>query len=491
MANENNEDNLTPNLPDISNKSENADYISNSGKLTTEEVITEDLTPEELTTDLLPEEQVVTEEITPEALESQREDTVDLDSESEEAEDIVPEENVAKDSQYQNTEAMSVLRQIKTPSAEKKDSQLQEQVDELEQSLRQELDNAKKQIEVRENELKIKNKEIEKLGEEIASSKEESTTKDQKIEELQKENKNKEQKIEDLQEKLNTTPEIKFLKKQLQKQEADLGEDQQEFDNYSKQIQTWKIRNQTLQKEINSAVENSNKILSQSRNLKNKLPNSLLEKLQKRQEGLNLIGKMLNRLQAQINEKIEDTAEPEELPTASEQELRDLLESNQGQKAIAKKLKEVSTQRWKIISQRRDLAEKLRKKWLNIIDKKILPILDGINDGKKFSNILIEKLKTDHLAQTTELDHWFRTYDLLQEILLKMLESVKVYPMNVGIGRQIDYNRHEPFDVQSDATLKNEDVKEVTRKGYEYDPEAESQELLVLRSAQVVVIKND
>lgn len=479
MANEHNEDNVTPNLPDVNNESdENADYIADSGGFT----------PEEVATDLLPEE------ITSEPLESQQKDTMDIDSETKEAEDSSA-----------NNKATLALRKIKTASTNKEDPQLQEQVDQLEQSLRQELDNAKKEIEARDNELKIKNQEIEKLreenaikeqgikksGEEIAILKEENITKDQKIEELQKENQNKDQKIENLQEKLNTNPEIKFLKKQLRQQKADLEEDRQELVGYSEQIQKWKIRNQTLQEGINSAIENSQEILSQSREVKNKLPNPLPEKIQKRQEGLNLIGKMLSRLQEQTNDKIEEPDESEELPIASEQELRDLLDSPQGQKAIAKKLKEVGAQRWKIISQKRDLAEKLRKKWLNIIEKKILPILDGIDDGTKFSNNLIEKLKADYSAQTTELDNWFRTYGLLQEILLKMLESVKVYPMSVETGQQIDYNRHEPFDVQSDATLKNEDVKEVTRKGYEYEPEAESQELLVLRSAQVVVIKND
>ena len=78
----------------------------------------------------------------------------------------------------------------------------------------------------------------------------------------------------------------------------------------------------------------------------------------------------------------------------------------------------------------------------------------------------------------------------LGKMLLDMLEAVKVYPMAVEIGKQIDYKRHEPFDVQPDENLLNEDIKEVTRQGYEYEPETDL-DLIVLRSARVVVVNNN
>ncbi|MGK7899627.1 MAG: nucleotide exchange factor GrpE [Xenococcus sp. (in: cyanobacteria)] len=492
MANENNEDKVTPNSSDVNNEGKNADSIDS-----TEESKME-LSPEEVET--------------PESSESQQEDTVGKGKDKEidiilnelgnpesdeepgtevsEEEQVIPEESVAEDSPGDNTEAMSTLKTTKDSSANDKNIPLDQTVAKREQellvenkSLKQEVEDLRKQIEVKDNELRNKAQEIEKSQEKIAN-------KDQEIEELKKENEAKEQEIKQLKDPL-----LMLINKKLKEQENDLKEDHQELANYSKQVNKWTIRNQNLQKGINYVVETSNEILFQSRETKDKLPETLREKLQKRQEGLNLIGKMLTRLQEQINVKIEKTSEPEQLQIASEQELRDLLNSEPdeklGQKAIAKKLKEVGTQRWKIISQQRDLAEKLRKKWLNIIDKKILPILDGIDDGKKFSDNLIQQLKAENPEQATELDNWFGTYGLLQEMFLKMLESVKVYPMKVPIGQQIDYNLHEPFDVQPDPELNNEDIKEVTRQGYEYKPETEGQELMVLRSAQVVVVKNN
>ncbi len=370
----------------------------------------------------------------------------------------------------------SVLKQTKDPSDKEKEvASLQEQV---------------KELNTKVEELQ---KQIVDQDQQIESLKETSANKDQQLVNLTEELATKDKEIANLNEQINN-PELRFIKNELKKQETDLEQDRKELDSYYEQVKKWAERHQNLQKGINSVVEASNNLLAKSREVKEKLPETLQSKLQKRQEGLELIGKMLRRLQEQTNANTEEPTEPEQLPIVSEQELRDLLDSEAnkelGQKAIAKKLKEVGTQRWKIISQMRDLAEKRRKNWLNIVDKKILPILDGINDGKNFSANLLEDCQTNNPECETDLDLWFATYSELGKILLEMLESVKVYPMKVEMGKQIDYNRHEPFDVQSDEQLNNEDIKEVTRQGYEYEPEAD-RELLVLRSAQVVVVKND
>ncbi|MEM9272023.1 MAG: nucleotide exchange factor GrpE [Cyanobacteria bacterium P01_F01_bin.143] len=492
MANENNENKVNPNLSDENYESENADPTGEStpGSLVEEQVEPEVETSESLEHNLgdnpdeTPESNPTSNEI--ENLDSEEEITTEVPEE----EQSIIEEKAVEDSAEQNTEAASAIRPITDSSANKKNMPLDKIVEEREQeilaenkSLKQEIEDLREQIEVKDNEIKEKDQrvednaqEIENIQEEIARLKEENEAKDQEIERLK-------------------NPLLMLIDKKLEEQEKDLEEDRQELASYFEQVQKWTKRNQSLQEGIKLTVEKTGNILSQSQEVKNKLPQPLQEKLQKRQEGLNLIGKMLGRLQEQINAKIEEPAEPEELPTVSEQELRDLLDpeadEKSGENAIAKKLKEVGTQRWKIVAQQRDLAEKLRKKWLNIIDKKILPIIDGIDDGAKFSDNLIQQLKTENSEQITELDNWVGTYHALRELFLDMLVSVKVYLMKVDTRQQIDYNRHEPFDVQSDPNLNNEDIKEVTRQGYEYEPEAEGQEMLVLRSAQVVVVKNN
>jgi len=67
---------------------------------------------------------------------------------------------------------------------------------------------------------------------------------------------------------------------------------------------------------------------------------------------------------------------------------------------------------------------------------------------------------------------------------------VKIRPIEVEIGKKIDYNCHVPFDTQPDKYLPNEIIKEVIRKGYEYQLE-ESEKWQVLRPAKVIVVKND
>jgi molecular chaperone GrpE (heat shock protein) len=56
-------------------------------------------------------------------------------------------------------------------------------------------------------------------------------------------------------------------------------------------------------------------------------------------------------------------------------------------------------------------------------------------------------------------------------------------------GQPVDYDRHEPIGTEPDSNLPHESIKEVTRNGYEYKlPDQE--QLLILRSAQVIVVKN-
>jgi molecular chaperone GrpE (heat shock protein) len=74
--------------------------------------------------------------------------------------------------------------------------------------------------------------------------------------------------------------------------------------------------------------------------------------------------------------------------------------------------------------------------------------------------------------------------------LLKSLENLGVKPINVEIGKPVDYLLHDPISTEEDANLSNESVKEVTRHGYEYKQDL-LDKFLILRSAQVVVVKNN
>ena len=296
---------------------------------------------------------------------------------------------------------------------------------------------------------------------------------------------------------LDEQSEIKFpdlIEQALAKDKAELEQDKQELKIHAQKIQQWTQRGKTLKQTLKANEERIEQILSDSRKIQGSLPHHLQEQFQGRQQGLDLIGKMLNRLLESTEIDTDDDSELLELPSLSQPDLMILIEVEQleelAQKLIKNKAKEVGIQRWQLVSHQRDLAEQYRKNWLHLVERKVLPILDGINEGQQHAKILVSQLPKDNVEQEDDLKYWLQSYSDLQELFSQLLRDIKVYPMQVNIGKSMDYLRYEPFDVQPDSTLNNECVKEEIRQGYEYELEAEK-EPLVLRPALVVVVKND
>jgi len=285
-----------------------------------------------------------------------------------------------------------------------------------------------------------------------------------------------------------------LIEQALAKDKAELEQDKQELKIHAQKIQQWTQRWKTLKQTLKANEERIEQILSDSRKIQGSLPHHLQEQFQGRQQGLDLIGKMLNRLLESTEIDTDDNSELLELPSLSKPDLMPLIEAEQleqsAEKLIKNKSKEVGIQRWQLVTQQRDLAEQYRKNWLHFVERKVLPILDGINEGKQHAETLISQLPKDNAEQEDNFKHWLQTYSDLQELFSQLLRDIKVYPMQVNIGKSMDYLRYEPFDVQPDLKLNNECVKEEIRQGYEYEIETEK-EPLVLRPALVVVVKND
>lgn len=285
-----------------------------------------------------------------------------------------------------------------------------------------------------------------------------------------------------------------LIEQALAKDKAELEQDKQELKIHAQKIQQWTQRWKTLKQTLKANEERIEQILSDSRKIQGSLPHHLQEQFQGRQQGLDLIGKMLNRLLESTEIDTDDNSELLELPSLSQPDLMTLIEAEQleqsAEKLIKNKSKEVGIQRWQLVTQQRDLAEQYRKNWLHFVERKVLPILDGINEGQQHAETLISQLPKDNAEQEDNFKHWLQTYSDLQELFSQLLRYIKVYPMQVNIGKSMDYLRYEPFDVQPDLKLNNECVKEEIRQGYEYEIETEK-EPLVLRPALVVVVKND
>jgi len=282
----------------------------------------------------------------------------------------------------------------------------------------------------------------------------------------------------------------------LQSDDQILAEDRQAIEVSMQEARDWAQKGSTLRQSVESAIEACSEDLKKSSQLRDRLPDDLRDRLDGRQQGLDLTVKMLSRLR-------EHPAYPEEVtavePPGEIPEVRDLeswmevlgVESNEvaGRKLMDKLLRQAANGRYQIVAQVRDEAEGRRKRVLGFVEKQMLPVLDALDDGERHSQELVDTAVLEYPNVTTFLREWFDTYASMRQVILGELSKIQVRLMIVELGSAIDYDRHEPFDVESDAALQNEQVKSVTRNGYEYQLNEAGDER-VLRAAQVVVVKN-
>jgi molecular chaperone GrpE (heat shock protein)/outer membrane murein-binding lipoprotein Lpp len=281
------------------------------------------------------------------------------------------------------------------------------------------------------------------------------------------------------------------------KQDAQiLSEDEQECQGYIDQAKLWQSKTETLSTSVLFAICRCGDRMKQCDELMEKFKTetpSLYKSLQSRYESLQLSNRMLDRLREPLELLSKSSLPPEHLFRLRMSDLVELLRSqtdeSQAKQILAKKLKEAGDARYKSIREWRESAEKLQKQWLHFIEKKLLPALDGINDGKPYAEPLVIDLKESYQTSNhqDQLTNWLKTYSDLEDILLEALNSLEITMMQAEAGQPVDYDRHEPIGTEPDDTKEHEHIKEVTRKGYEYKIEERS---LLLRNAQVVVVKN-
>lgn len=275
--------------------------------------------------------------------------------------------------------------------------------------------------------------------------------------------------------------------------QAGLREDQDALGVALEEVLLWSDRGVVLLRELGNAIPVSSTILVGSREVIESLPPELQEKLQGRQQGLELIEKMLGRLPDHPLAPRVEMPPNQVFVSMSKEEWGGLLavmtEEQSAQKAIDQRLKKTSIERYKALSGIRDRADGARKCFLSFVEKQVLPVLDGIDEGARHSETLIGECKPDYSDHAEALGNWFTTYAALREQILAVLEQVGIRPMIVETGKPIDYDLHEPFDVEPDPELPDETVKAVSRRGYELSDGDEANSR-VLRPAQVIVVKN-
>jgi molecular chaperone GrpE (heat shock protein) len=265
---------------------------------------------------------------------------------------------------------------------------------------------------------------------------------------------------------------------------------------YSQEAEQWAERSRRLRVGVEKAVEACELIATQAKEEKEKLPATLQEKLASRQQGLELTVKMLMRLkehphfpEQSVTEDLNAVVSPARGLQEWQNLLSDECDERTAQKVIESGLRQASNERYQVVARVRNAAAGRRTRVLSFIEKQLLPVLDALEDGQRHSDAMVEEAIAGNPEATTSLRQWFDSYKSMQNAILDELQGIDVAPMSVVLGSPIDYNCHEPFDVESDPTMEDEHIKAVTRSGYIYQSQ-DNEAARVLRPAQVVVVKN-
>ena len=280
------------------------------------------------------------------------------------------------------------------------------------------------------------------------------------------------------------------------KEQEGLKEDKESIEMCLQNAGFWLERGERLNLLIKELAYPADEAIANSNRIMESLPEELKTNLESSQQGLNIIGRMLQGLVEQddrLKRLVEGIELTDNLKELEEDEWIELLkgetDERSAQERINEKLDAMGRSNYGLVSKAGELAEKKQKVWLDFIGKQILPILDGINDGRKHTSILIDELMERFQDSKSELSGWFDTYATLSSSILNMLNDVGVYRMDIEPGMMIDFERHEPSLVEADSEMENEQIKEIGRDGFEYV--AQNGNRQTLRLARVVVVKNN
>jgi molecular chaperone GrpE (heat shock protein) len=275
-------------------------------------------------------------------------------------------------------------------------------------------------------------------------------------------------------------------------------EDQKNLTKYFEEAKHWQQRSTDAKTVFASILSKRQEIIERSGELYNNFPTDIKETLAGRNDGIQLVGRMIDRLEEHAQRLGEEVTpiELEELPEP-EKLLGLLVKENPGspneaKQLLNKQIKEISNRCFQQVTDMRNAAKDQKKRFLGFMEKRVVPVLDGIESGERNSESVINDLCRDHAEIADPLKKWLSIYAQLNEAIFDMLSEVKIQRMIIKEKEEvIDYEKHEPFDVEQNSALEDETITEVVRSGYEYhDYQQPDDKLAVLRSASVIVVKN-
>ncbi len=227
------------------------------------------------------------------------------------------------------------------------------------------------------------------------------------------------------------------------------------------------------------------------------IPAELQASLKNRQESLDLCHKMLKRLDRlfpqfnDIQNKAKDMPSLKCMIWDGETRLNEVSQRDFALKEMELKqgVEEIRNYNYHLLRQKRDLINELKQFFYSFFQRYFFPIIDGLDSGKKFFVENLSEWKAKFPDQMAAIDNRSGIYDSLVSESYKFLRAFYIEQIHVEIGEEFDEQRHEPFMVEEDKNLNNNQIKEVNLKGYQFNNSYKN-ERYIMRAPQVVVVKN-
>jgi len=294
---------------------------------------------------------------------------------------------------------------------------------------------------------------------------------------------------------------LSFVESKKQEESAEHSKEMEEFEQQKTQFEKWAgVASQLLPGITELESRWTECFEKKNSSFDSELSEELRKAFLNRCEGIRLTLKMLSRLPDKLSWLLSATDKAFEPPSPCDFQLLipelEKLEEEEGSgneqtiSYVENKCKEIRHRNYQRITAIRESAEDLRKGFFDFMEKQFFVIVDGVEDGKKNSLDLKASLLSGYEPQKELIENWFCLYDELIAMANEFLALFRISPIVAQKGESVNYEQHEPFDVEPDETLQDEQVKEMIRKGYEYGEKLFSEKNYVIRPAQVVVVKN-
>lgn len=284
------------------------------------------------------------------------------------------------------------------------------------------------------------------------------------------------------------------LKEEIERDAKETEKEQEEIAEALRNENAWLELQKNLHLSIHKIEQDFKQTLNSFYRDGETFPHEIQDILASRKEGIQLCERMLKKLADRANEEsIPEKTEGDHLPVLLNGEdllqeiLRDHPQSPKEQ--LGSILKSRRIQHNQLLADIKARAGKVEKKLFSTLERQVFPIIDGLEEGQKIGKSVIDDLIARFSELESQLKNWFAIYNKLIKIFEQEVETLRVRPLYIQLGDPIDYEFHEPFDVEEDPDMQDEQIKEVIRRGYVLC-NAEGSVERILRASQVVVVKN-